>query len=87
MSWIVKISKLARADLDYFRAHDNTAYLDCYRLSESISDDPFSGPGKPLQIDGFDGKVWCRRTSIEDLLVYEVFDNSVAIASFRTHLD
>ena len=87
MSWTVTISKQAQADLDFFRAHDRALYLNCHRLSVAISKDPFSGPGKPTKIDGLGGDVWCRRTSIGDLMVYEVFDNTVAVASFRTHLE
>ena len=87
MSWTVKISKQARADLDYFRAHDNATYLNCYNLSVAVSRDPFSGPGKPTQIDGLNGNVWFRRTSIADRMVYEVFENSITVASYRTHLE
>lgn len=87
MSWTVRISKQAQADLDHFRAHDNATYHNCYRLSMALLKDPFSGPGKPAKLQGLTGEVWCRRTNIEDRMVYEVFDNSITVASFRTHLE
>lgn len=83
----VRISRQARADLDHFRAHDRAAYENCYRLSVEVSRDPFSGLGKPQKIDALGGDVWCRRTTLEDLMVYEVYEESVIIASYRTHVD
>jgi len=87
MSWTVKISKQARADLDHFRAHDGATYRNCHFLSIAVGKDPFSGPGKPTKVQGIDGEVWCRRTNIEDRMVYEVFAHSVTVASYRTHLE
>ncbi|MBN1687127.1 MAG: type II toxin-antitoxin system YoeB family toxin [Spirochaetales bacterium] len=87
MSWTINISKQAQADLDHFRAHDRAAYLNCYRLSLALRKDPFSGPGKPAKLQGLTGEVWYRRTSIQDHMVYEVFDNSVTVASYRTHIE
>ena len=87
MSWTVKISNQARADLDHFRAYDRASYLNCYRLSVAVSKDPFFGPGKPMPIEGLNGNVWCRRTNISDRMVYELFDNSITVASYRTHLE
>ena len=87
MSWTVKISRQAREDLDYFRAHDRSAYLNCYRLSTAVSKDPFAGAGKPYKIEGLGGNIWCRRTTLEDRMVYEVFDNQVTVAAYRTHIE
>ena len=87
MSWTVRISRQARADLDHFRAHDRSAYLSCHRLSKAVSKDPFGGMGKPRKIESLDGEVWCRRTTLEDRMVYEVFENSVTVSSYRTHIE
>jgi toxin YoeB len=87
MSWTLKISKQARADLDYFRAYDSEIYRNCYELSKAVVKDPFSGPGKPLKLSGARGEVWFRRTSLEHRMVYQVFDNLIIVASYRTHID
>jgi len=87
MSWTVKISKQAQTDLDHFRAYDGATYRNCYKLSKAVGKDPFSGPGKPLKIEGVGGSVWCRRTSISDRMVYELFEDSVIVASYRTHIE
>ena len=87
MSWTVKISKQARTDLDHFRAYDRNTYLNCYRLTAAVSKDPFAGPGKPVRIEGLGGNVWCRRTSLTDRMIYELFGNSIIVASHRTHIE
>lgn len=87
MSWILKISKLARTDLDHFRAYDKSAYRRCYELSKAVEADPYAGPGKPLKLDEAGGDVWFRRTTIEHRMVYEVFQDTIVVASYRTHLD
>ena len=87
MSWTVRISRQARVDLDYFRAHDRTAYLNCHHLTAAVSRDPFSGAGKPRKIEGLDGVVWFRRSTLEDRMVYEVFEGAVIVASYRPHFD
>ncbi len=87
MSWNLKISKQARKDLDHFRAYDRSTYRDCYRLTRSIAVDPYSGPGKPLKIEELNGDVWFRRTSLDNRMVYEVFEHTVKIASYRMHPD
>jgi toxin YoeB len=87
MSWTVRISRQARADLDHFRAHDTSAYVNCHRLSKAVSKDPFGGVGKPRKIESLGGEVWCRRITLEDRMVYEVFEHSVTVAAYRTHIE
>ncbi len=87
MSWTVRISRQARVDLDHFRAHDRSAYVNCHDLTLAVSKDPFSGAGKPRKIVGIDGEVWCRRSTLEDRMVYEVFEGAVTVAAYRTHID
>ena len=87
MPWTVRISKQARADLDHFRAYDRGTYQTCNDLSNAVAVDPYGGPGKPLRLSEAGGEVWFRRTSLEHRMVYEVFDDVVIVASYRTHVD
>ncbi len=87
MSWTLRISEQARADLDHFRAYDKTAYQNCYELTKAVAADPFAGPGTPLRFLEAGENVWFRRTSLNHRMVYQVFDDVVVVASYRTHLD
>ena len=87
MSWTLKISETAHADLDYFRAYDPATYRNCYELSKAVAEAPYSGLGKPLKLVEAGGDVWFRRSSLSHRMIYEVFGKVVVVASYRTHLD
>ena len=87
MSWTLKISEAAQADLDYFRAYDSETYNNCYELSKAVAEAPYLGLGKPLKLVDAGGDVWFRRSSLTHRMVYEVFDDVIVVASYRTHLD
>ena len=83
----LKISEQARKDLDHFRAYDTPTYKNCYVLSKAVSADPFDGPGKPQNLGECGKNVWCRRTSLENRMVYEVFATTIVVAAFRSHVE
>ena len=87
MSWTVQISRRAREDLDYFRAYDRNTYNTCYSLTSSVAIDPCNGTGKPTQAGDLGGNVWFRRITLEHRMVYEVFKDSIIVASYRTHIE
>ena len=87
MSWKVRISSRAREDLDRLRAYDPASYANSYRLTRSVQQNPYEGQGKPTQAVAMGPRVWFRRLSLEHRMVYEVFEDHVIIASYRTHLD
>ena len=87
MSWKIRISSRAREDLDYLRAYDPKSYAHSYRLTLSVQHNPFEGQGKPTQSIELGPQVWFRRLSLEHRMVYEVFEDHIIVASYRTHLD
>lgn len=87
MSWKVKISKQAREDLDFFRAYRNDIYHECYRMTKALKLEPYSGPGKPTNAPILGNNVWYRRSSLEDRMVYEIFEGLVVVASYRLHIE
>ena len=87
MSWKAIISNQAREDLDYFRAHEPDSYKNSYRLTRLLEENPFEGPGRPIHATALGEDVWFRRLSLEHRMVYEVFDDLVVVASYRTHFE
>lgn len=87
MSWNVKISNTAREDLDNLRAYQPELYLRAFRMTQSISVDPRQGIGAPKNIRGLGPNVWIRNLSLKHRVVYELLDNCVAIAAYRTHIE
>ncbi len=87
MSWKVRISKQAREDLDQLRAYDQKLYSRALEITRSIEEDPAKGYGVPRPAPVIGPNVWYRRLSLEHRLVYEVFEDEVIIASYRTHYE
>lgn len=72
-------------DYVYWQNTDKQVLKKINQLIKNIQRDPFAGIGKPeplkYQFSGF----WSRRITDEHRLIYEVNDNSIAIASCRYH--
>ena len=72
-------------DYIYWQTTDKKVLKKINQLIKDIKRQPFEGIGKPEplkhQLSGF----WSRRITDEHRLVYEVNENSVAIASCRYH--
>jgi len=81
----LKISEQAKADLEWFRAHDARLFKRCFELSPAVQKDPVRGPGKPERLRLLGENVWSRRISLEHRMVYEIFPNLVVVSSFRYH--
>ena len=87
MSWTVRISKQALEDLDHLRAHQPGIYREAYEITRSIDEDPTAGIGAPANLPVLGPNVWCRNLSLEHRVVYELFDHTVVIAAYTTHID
>ena len=87
MSWTVRISRQAREDLDYHRAYEPETYRNCYDLTKSVEGNPYEGPGTPQNASALGQGVWFRRLSLQHRMVYEVFENLVVVASYRSHIE
>lgn len=81
----LKISRLAKNDLEWFRAHQPALYKRCLELAPAVQSDPYHGIGRPQQLAALGKNVWCRRVSLEDRMVYEVVGDLVVVAAFRYH--
>lgn len=72
-------------DYLYWQSSDKKMLKKINQLIKDIQRNPFDGIGKPeplkYQFSGF----WSRRISDEHRLVYEISENSIAIASCRFH--
>jgi len=90
MTWSVRVLPQAEEDLDWFRRHDLARYVKCFDLVRSVAQDPRSGIGKPERLRHFgDTEVWSRRVSLEDRMVYTVYQGSlqVDVSSCRQHCE
>jgi toxin YoeB len=78
-------SNQAWEDYLYWQQTDKQIVKKINKLIKDIKRDPFNGIGKPeplkYQFSGF----WSRRIDNEHRLIYEVYENSIAIASCRFH--
>lgn len=83
---IIKFTKQADADLDYFKKSGNKqAVKKIKELLESINEDPFKGIGQPEPLKyGLSG-TWSRRITWEHRIVYEVDEDVVNILSLKGH--
>lgn len=72
-------------DYLYWQQSDKQIVKKINQLIKDIKREPFNGIGKPeplrYELSGF----WSRRITDEHRLVYEVIENSIAIASCRFH--
>ena len=86
-----KISILAKAedDLAWFRKNDKNSYVKCFDLVRAIADEQREGIGKPERLKYFEGKVFSRRVSQEDRMVYTIYEKEeeIDISSFKGHYE
>jgi toxin YoeB len=83
---IIKFTKQADADLDYFKRSGNKqAVKKIKELLESINEDPFKGIGQPEPLKYSLSGTWSRRITWEHRLVYEVEDDVSYVLSLRGH--
>ena len=85
MTWALRLSKKAVADLAWFREKDRKIYVKCFDLTLALLEDPFLGIGKPERLKNLGGNVWSRRITLEHRLVYEIFEDLIVIVAYRHH--
>ncbi len=78
----------ARKDLDFWVKTGNKAALKkIAQLIESVTENPFTGIGKPEPLKyGLTG-TWSRRINQGNRLIYEVLEEKILIHSLRGHYD
>ncbi len=72
-------------DYLYWQETDRQLLKKINKLIKDITRDPFDGLGKPEPLKHELSGFWSRRITNEHRLVYEVSENSLAIASCRYH--
>ena len=72
-------------DYRYWQEHDSAKTARIKKLLEAISNEPFSGIGKPepllFDLSGY----WSRRIDREHRLVYKISGDSIIVISCRYH--
>ena len=84
-SWSIEFTQEALDDLAWFREKDRKGYSKCFDLVLSVTQDPFSGLGKPEPLKYLGPGIWSRRVNQEDRMVYLVKDMIVVASGFRFH--
>jgi toxin YoeB len=83
----IVFSKEALKQLDEWKATRPQIAVRIIALITGISENPFTGIGKPEPLKhALKGK-WSRRITLEDRLVYEVTDTEIRIISCKFHYD
>lgn len=72
-------------DYLYWQNTDKQLVKKINQLIKDIQRDPFDGIGKPEPLKHQFSGFWSRRITDEHRLVYEITQNSIAIASCRYH--
>ena len=82
----IEFTKQADDDLAFFKKNGNKQIIEKVKqLLKSISDDPYTGIGKPEPLKHDLSGAWSRRINREHRLVYEVEEDVVNILSLKGH--
>lgn len=82
----IEFSQLAILDLEFWKKSGKKEILKkITSLLESISNDPFSGIGKPEPLKHEYSGYWSRRINSEHRIIYKVLATRVVIASMKGH--
>ena len=72
-------------DYLYWQQTDRQLLKKINQLIKDIKRDPFDGIGKPEPLKHELSGFWSRRITDEHRLVYEIYENTIAIVSCRFH--
>ena len=78
-------SNKAWDDYLYWQQTDRQVLKKINNLIKDIKRDPFDGIGKPEPLKHELSGFWSRRITDEHRLVYEIYDNNIAIVSCKFH--
>ena len=72
--WVCIFQKQFREDLSFWVKTNRKVALRVLNLVEDTVRDPYQGIGKPESLKHIPGNVWSRRITLEDRLVYRVYE-------------
>jgi toxin YoeB len=80
MNYTIELSNKAKHDIAYLKKSGNLVlYKKAAALIDEISENPYTGTGKPEKLKNNLSGMWSRRISGEHRLVYSVNENIVTI--------
>ena len=86
MGYRLEFTDQAKEDIAAHKKGGNKAVLSkLLKLLEELTEDPFSGTGKPEPLKHNLSGFWTRRVNKEHRLIYEVTENNVFILSAKGH--
>ena len=78
-------NKAFREDLKWWFRKDKSKAEKILDLIESVTEDPFSGLGKPEPLKHIGSGIWSRRITQEHRLVYRVTNRFIEFLQARYH--
>lgn len=86
MSYHLDFTAQAKKDIAFFKKSGDKAVLKkLFVLLEEVSEQPYTGTGKPEPLRHRLTGCWSRRVNREHRLVYEVLDDNILIHSAKGH--
>jgi toxin YoeB len=81
----IVLTEQSLEDLKHWLLNDVRLLRKVFDLMESMLRDPFAGIGKPEALKGDLSGFWSRRINEEHRIVYKVTQDSLILASCRSH--
>ena len=81
----IVLTEQSLEDLKHWSLNDVRLLRKVFDLMESMLRDPFAGIGKPEALKGDLSGFWSRRINEEHRIVYKVTQDSLILASCRSH--
>lgn len=81
----IEWSESAWKDFNYWKKRDSKKVARIKQLLENISENPYSGIGKPEPLKFNLSGYWSRRIDIENRLVYRINGECIEILSCKYH--
>ncbi|HEX8314399.1 MAG TPA: Txe/YoeB family addiction module toxin [Flavisolibacter sp.] len=81
----IVLTEQSLEDLKHWLLNDVRLLRKVFDLMESMLRDPFAGIGKPEALKGDLSGFWSRRINEEHRIVYKVMQDSLILASCRSH--
>ena len=85
-SYILRFSDQAKDDISQHKKSGNKSVVNKITLLlEELTQNPFTGTGKPEPLKHSLSGCWSRRINKEHRLVYEIIDDKILILSAKGH--